>query len=609
MPTTGQYDAITPYTAGRDGVSIPVWDNGGSAIHLEAAGLVADGSTSNTDAFAALSSGHYLSGGTGSYLVNSTMAHSTDATIPSGVVLEMKRGQTIDVASGFTLIIAGEILAGSYQIFTGDVRFTGISRVVDAAWWGGVPGASSLTAKLQKALGSTASASGANVIQLGAGNYVVDTLEIQSGTRLLGQGQALTTLTLVASNGTLPLLTSFDESAALDTVEIAHLTINGNRGGVSNPPDTGINAMGIRMCGWTNAHIHDVTIKDCYVDGIYLGKSGQYGADNADVHVDNVTIANCRRNNISVTNCLGGSVRASTLTAATGVDPKAGIDIEPAGDYETVQDFEVEGCHITGNAGNGVQVYQAAHGTLRRITLRGNFITGNTLSGVLVTVAGGESLDGGITIDANTVVSNSLHGIEILATSAVDTDRNLIANNRVESNTGDGIHVEHSAFNLVEGNQVRLNGASGIFVTSDTSKYNRVVGNLVEANVTQGIYLFGCSYNAVSDNTVVRSGAHGIALSTGASHNQVTNNFCTENSQTTTNTSDNILIHSNCDYNNVQGNTCRIGALTNQPRYGLRNNSTDCDGNLVTNNDLYSSGATGGLSNAGTGTVTAAGNR
>jgi hypothetical protein len=55
------------------------------------------------------------------------------------------------------------------------------------------------------------------------------------------------------------------------------------------------------------------------------------------------------------------------------------------------------------------------------------------------------------------------------------------------------------------------------------------------------------------------------------------------------------------DYNNIQGNTCRAGALVKKPRYGINISTATCDGNLITNNDLYDDGfGTAPLNDAGT---------
>jgi hypothetical protein len=75
------------------------------------------------------------------------------------------------------------------------------------------------------------------------------------------------------------------------------------------------------------------------------------------------------------------------------------------------------------------------------------------------------------------------------------------------------------------------------------------------------------------------------------------------NSQTTDNTYDGILIDGSSNYNSVQGNTVRHAGGANQHKYGIYININTCNGTLVINNDLYLSGRTANLSDAGTGTI------
>ena len=64
-----------------------------------------------------------------------------------------------------------------------------------------------------------------------------------------------------------------------------------------------------------------------------------------------------------------------------------------------------------------------------------------------------------------------------------------------------------------------------------------------------------------------------------------------------------IAVITNCDYNNIQGNTVRHLGGAKQHRYGIRIDTANCDGNLVIDNDLYLAGKTADYSDAGTGTI------
>lgn len=94
-----------------------------------------------------------------------------------------------------------------------------------------------------------------------------------------------------------------------------------------------------------------------------------------------------------------------------------------------------------------------------------------------------------------------------------------------------------------------------------------------------------------------------------ADHNTVRAKITVDTTTGTHNTYDGVFIDNDSDANDVQLCTVRGKKDTTQLRYGIRVNSADCDDNLVTNNDLKDAGATASFSDAGTGTVTTAGNR
>jgi parallel beta-helix repeat protein len=193
-------------------------------------------------------------------------------------------------------------------------------------------------------------------------------------------------------------------------------------------------------------------------------------------------------------------------------------------------------------------------------------------------------------------------------------DYSLIQNvysRRHVSGTGtylSGIYLLSSDFNRIINNTYQENGFGGIYL--DSSSDNTISSNTCSGNIYRGIYLYNfSSHNTISGNTCSENGFHGICLDS-SSDNTISGNTCIANSQDATDTYDDIWVGSDSNYNNIQGNTCRAGALANKPRYGINICHADCDGNLVTNNDLHDDGfGTGSFNNDGTATVTAAGNR
>lgn len=104
-------------------------------------------------------------------------------------------------------------------------------------------------------------------------------------------------------------------------------------------------------------------------------------------------------------------------------------------------------------------------------------------------------------------------------------------------------------------------------------------------------------YCVVTGNTSTLNGANGIYLSGNCWHNTVTGNLCAENNQNgyTGVYGSNIYLSSSSSYNNIQNNICRAGERSYKPRYGIAISSSNCNDNMIINNDLYSSGTAGAL--------------
>lgn len=150
--------------------------------------------------------------------------------------------------------------------------------------------------------------------------------------------------------------------------------------------------------------------------------------------------------------------------------------------------------------------------------------------------------------------------------------------------------------NVITGNECLDNSDYGITVESPRCSVN---ANICRNNTKDGIYISN-AYCTVSENLCSENHQRGIYL-VGATHAVVANNVCYANSQATDNTYDGIIL-SAADYCLVQGNVVRKGALTNHHRYGINVSAATCDGCTIEGNDLYASGDTGDLNDAGTAT-------
>ena len=199
----------------------------------------------------------------------------------------------------------------------------------------------------------------------------------------------------------------------------------------------------------------------------------------------------------------------------------------------------------------------------------------------------------------NCFIIECLSGIDIYSSSSY----NIITNNVIDNCTSVGIFLKSSS-NVCSNNVCSNNFVGIINWGTDNTINNNVCNNNTNAGMIIGINALN---NTITGNVVQYNGEGGIEIC--GDNNIISSNIVGSNSQNTDNTYDNIIIYSDSNYNNIQNNICRKGSLANKPCYGINIFTSDCNGNIVTNNDLYDSGVTGSFSDSGTGTIMVAGNR
>jgi parallel beta-helix repeat protein len=258
---------------------------------------------------------------------------------------------------------------------------------------------------------------------------------------------------------------------------------------------------------------------------------------------------------------------------------------------------EVIGCSGLDNEQNGIHLENASHNTVS-----GNTLNENGSEGIYLYTSCGNTIAG------NTCEKNNYNGIHMVAHS----DNNTISGNTCnDSVIYHGIWLDGSFKCTITGNTCDGNGSNGIALKSLTKRAT-ISGNSCSGNTKEGIEISIASYNVVLGNTIQENGFNGIKILHESHNNGVLSNIIYDNGQGAAGGSvsyDGINISDDCDSNNLQGNTIRKEGTVQTHRYGINIADSDCDLNLVTNNDLKDSGVTGDLNDNGTNTKTAAGNR
>jgi len=118
---------------------------------------------------------------------------------------------------------------------------------------------------------------------------------------------------------------------------------------------TGEYGMGIQILRSTNVAINQITITDCWGDGIYVGSGDIAPCEN--INICNCNIYHNGRNNISIVSAINCIVENCTLNNAYRIAPRAGIDVEPNNnEVDTCKNIKISNCICNDNTGVGISV-------------------------------------------------------------------------------------------------------------------------------------------------------------------------------------------------------------------------------------------------------------
>ncbi|MCK9412543.1 MAG: right-handed parallel beta-helix repeat-containing protein [Prolixibacteraceae bacterium] len=313
----------------------------------------------------------------------------------------------------------------------------------------------------------------AAVDQIGGTN---DTVFVSNGTYMIHPSVHLnlkSNMTLKMANGAVlkAIPVSSDGYAVVNLSNIQNVTIiggkvEGERGGHTGAAVAGDgHGHGFTILGTDNIMVKDLTVKNCWGDGIYVGK-GTVMTKN--VTIDNVISDNNRRQGMSVVMVDGMVVKNSVFKNTNGTDPQAGIDLEP-NLGNTVNNVKILNCQVIDNAHAGIVLWVSSGFTNTYVT--------------------------NVTIDGCTVDRN-MQSAGIVAVTRSPTN---ITNNKVRNNAHYGLVIE-SSNGAITGNTITDNGRWGIELRA-VAHGNNVTGNTVLRNVSGQIVDRTSGNNTIVPNT------------------------------------------------------------------------------------------------------------
>jgi hypothetical protein len=371
-----------------------------------------------------------------------------------------------------------------------------LSEIVSVKDFGAVgDGLTNDTTAMQAAVNAMA---GVGAVFFPAGTYL-GYIDVPDNTVLYGEGENSIIKLPTAANRA--VIQSLDTSGGNDDVQIFRLCVDGNRSGQSNLIAHGINIDGacknwlVTQCKITNTYGHGIQ-----------GRGGGVPANVA--NADNIRIID-------------------NYFYSCG-NPSAGVNGRESIYFNQVQYGEIIGNTIDESGRQSIAMEGSAlQPTATRKIIVSNNIIRNALAGGVDDEAnnGGEFIFTnnviydcpgagvratgltGNTIVANNVIRNVGTGIDLQNVQSLNPTSLVVANNIIETTSGDGIYINSFSYVTVTGNSVRNVGDYGLFSTGDPNISCKITNNTFVNTVNIGLFVGReCNSLLISGNTVIDAG-------------------------------------------------------------------------------------------------------
>jgi len=510
-----------------------------------------------SSSYGSLSSALSAVGSTGEIRVNETILSSVSArdTVPSGVTIQVKQGAKLNLDKLLYFAPGSKLIAGPYQIITGNIDSLKLSSgVIDALYpehFGAVGDSSNNDYSAIKALLSARS--GTNIpIFLTDSHYLIGSrVSLESNTEIVGSGLRSTLDFIDDGSANPPNL----HLANVDNITLRDFRIKqsnatsrtGTKGLVDIDSSSNISIQNVifdkssSTAVWTrdsdNIHISESQVYNTYADGFHFSRS---------------------THNVTVEKCYFYGTADDAISAVGYIDST--LQREPNRNIKYI------GNEIRNSQARGIVVM----GTVGAL-ISGNEIHNSQKAGILIgATMSGDSVQANrdISIVNNKVYSSGLGGSGALSGIYVSYVRGFsITDCRIDSAQGDGITVTFASLDGDITNNKVSNSARGINLSQVSTTVPRALSDLSVAVGDTGRTRLGLENIIVSKNKLYRNSLDGIYVA-GEAALSAKNIILSENISSQNNTSNSASVY------NFFMNYVSVGKFSNNIAQSAANNNT-----------------------------------
>ncbi|RLF52478.1 MAG: hypothetical protein DRN24_03250 [Thermoplasmata archaeon] len=158
----------------------------------------------------------------------------------------------------------------------------------------------------------------------------------------------------------------------------------------------------------------------------------------------------------------------------------------------------------------------------------------------------------------------------------VNASYTILTDNKIISGEN-GVTLNYSHYNIIYDNVINSNDGDGIYLNH--SNNNSITYNIITSNGNNGVFLYNSSYNSIENNSGIKSNTlNGVFFNETCNYNTIRNNNISSNTQ------NGVFLNDHCENNTLYGNSIYGNGdsgirMENSSYNTLRNNDVNYNSN------------------------------